>query len=67
MVTTDLDEYDNPVWYVPGGLAIILSLHRVGQSGQDGGFYRVTKQDGKVRDCGASQVPGKRWSVRYRF
>ena len=49
MVTTDLigdlDGYDNAVWYVPGGIAIILSLHRVGQVGQDGGVFRVTKPE----------------------
>jgi Reverse transcriptase (RNA-dependent DNA polymerase) len=61
MVTTelvgDLDGYPNPVWYHPGGIANILSLHRVGQTcrirydnHKDGAVFRITKPDGSVRD-----------------
>ena len=53
----DLDGYPNPVWYHPGGIANILSLHRVGQTcriqydnEKPGAVFRITKPDGTVRD-----------------
>ena len=61
VVTTDLIGdlvgYPNPVWFHPGGIANILSLHRVGQScriqydnHEECAAFRVTKPDGTVRD-----------------
>ena len=51
----DLPGYPAPVWYHPGGIANILSLHRVAKhcrvqydSGEDRAAFRVIKPDGSV-------------------
>ena len=52
----DLPGYPSPVWYHPGGIANILSLHRVSQhcrvrydSGDEQAGFTVTKADGSTR------------------